>query len=141
MVALSPVLGDGDVRLMLNWNEKPNDMDLHILQVDKETGLKSCHTFWKYKTKCSGTGVMLDIDNKKGGLNGLETITLDNVEKNFQYTYMVWVDDYGGGGSTLKKSKWILNIHLFFLLQYDEANIKTNIKQAGGQDFRGPLWG
>jgi len=104
IVGLSPTLDAGSVRLILNWNKEPKDMDLHTLQVDKTTGKKSCHTFWKYKNRCEASGVLLDIDNRNGGLEGLETITMSDVQDNFQNTYLIWVDDYGGGGSTLEES-------------------------------------
>jgi len=92
------------VRLILGWNESPKDMDLHTLQVTKPSGTRSCHTFWRNRNTCASTGVHLDVDNRDGGYNGVETITLSDVADNFQNTYMVWVDDYGGGGSSLEKS-------------------------------------
>merc|ERR1719412_1462352 len=79
MVALSPTLDEGSVRLILGWNESPKDMDLHTLQVTKPSGTRSCHTFWRNRNTCASTGVNLDVDNKAGGYNGVETITLSDV--------------------------------------------------------------
>merc|ERR1719290_753907 len=69
MVALSPNLEEGSVRLILGWNESPKDMDLHTLQVTKPSGSRSCHTFWRNRNTCASTGVNLDVDNKAGGYN------------------------------------------------------------------------
>jgi len=101
---LSKHLSKGELRVYMNWNEEPEDMDLNTLQVSTKNPSKTCRTFWHKKTACSKTGVSLDIDNTKGGLNGLETITLDHISKNFAYTYKIWVDDYGNKGKTLETS-------------------------------------
>ena len=103
MVALSPNLERGSVRMILAWNESPEDMDLHTYQVDTQTS-RSCHTFWRNRNTCASTGVKLDLDNKKGGNNGVETITLSDVAANNANTYMVWVEDSGRGDATLGES-------------------------------------
>merc|ERR1719402_164082 len=64
LISLSPVMPRGNLRIIMNWNEKPEDLDLTSIQIDTNTQ-ETCKTNYQDKTGC--TGVKLDLDNTKGG--------------------------------------------------------------------------
>merc|ERR1719187_629106 len=91
LISLSPVMPRGNLRIIMNWNEKPEDLDLTSIQIDTNTQ-ETCKTNYADKTGC--TGVKLDWDNRKGGDQGPETITYEGLGSYRQYIYMIYVDDY-----------------------------------------------
>merc|ERR1712142_1052624 len=72
----------------MTWDAEPRDIDLHVFAYRKDGG-EECGVL--FGTNC--TGVFLDVDNEKGGLNGAETVTLFNNTVNSQYIYMIAVTD------------------------------------------------
>ena len=45
-MSISSGLSAGSLRLILNWNASPKDMDLHVLQVNSNNGLDTCVVYW-----------------------------------------------------------------------------------------------
>ena len=62
LISISPVMERGDLRIIMNWNKDPRDLDLHSVQIDTETRA-TCRTFFRRKDSC--TGVFLDLDYTK----------------------------------------------------------------------------
>jgi uncharacterized protein YfaP (DUF2135 family) len=103
-VTASEVLPADSVRMILNWHENPLDLDLHVVQVNKNDKTDTCRTSPSSRTGCSG--VEMDQDNSRGGLNGAETITFSNISTaNSHYTYLVFVDDLSTEGRSLQESE------------------------------------
>lgn len=80
---LSPTLTGNSMRFILQWNESPADLDLH---------LKGNEFHVSYRHKKAANNATLDQDEQDG--YGPETITLNNVEENDQY--IVSVVNYSG---------------------------------------------
>ncbi|MBN2356155.1 VWA domain-containing protein, partial [candidate division KSB1 bacterium] len=86
--SLSPVIGPGEYRLVLNWGSAPKDLDLHLLTPAIEG--RTYEIYWDNK----GNGesipfVALDIDRQEGF--GPETIT---IKKMYSGTYRCFVENY-----------------------------------------------
>jgi len=82
-IPLNPKSKDG--RIILTWDKRvPQDIDLYLIEFAQKQ--IDCKTNYEQMTPdCSNN--TLDIDNKKGGPNGPETITVKDLDK--AKTYMV----------------------------------------------------
>jgi len=85
------VMQPGNLRIIMNWNEEPSDLDIYSIQIDTYTK-DTCTTNYNKKEDCPG--VKLDLDNRDGGDKGPETITYEKMGSNPQYIYMIYVEDY-----------------------------------------------
>ena len=100
--SISPKLDPGKMRIVLDWSEKPADLDAHL--VKKENGKIKYHISYRdmrsYEDK-----VVLDRDDRDGA--GPETITILEVSDKGTYEYMV--HDYTNRNNktsiALKKSR------------------------------------
>merc|ERR1719369_1189268 len=92
LVSLSPHLQPGDLRVMMNWDERPSDLDIYSFQTNVEDRSQTCTTMYNKKVGCQG--VTLDKDNDRGGTSGAETLTFDNITHNNNFVYMVYVKDF-----------------------------------------------
>lgn len=81
-MVLSPALAEGKVRFVLQWDEEPEDLDLHLTGPDFHISYRNMRNV-PNKAK-------LDQDEMQG--YGPETITLDKVRPGSRYT--LWVDNY-----------------------------------------------
>ena len=100
LIAVSPSIPAGKTRIIMTWIDKPSDIDLHVMAIKKSDN-SLCGTYFGNKNGCSQ--VSLDLDNTKGGMNGAETITLQDKAVNSQYTYLIAINDYRlhpGGDAT-----------------------------------------
>ena len=105
LIVLSPDLHPEQTRIMMTWNDKPNDMDLHVMAV-KKSDKSTCRTYYSRKNSCHK--ISLDVDNTQGGQNGAETITLEDNAINQQYVYIIGVEDYrfdNNGGKDFANSR------------------------------------
>ena len=92
LISMSPTLDAGQTRIMLTWEkENPSDLDIHIVSV-KKSDHSTCRTYYGNKSGC--TKISLDLDNTSGGLNGAETMTLQDNALNKDYVYVIAVEDY-----------------------------------------------
>merc|ERR1711962_554235 len=106
-ISLTPVLEPHtDMRLVMNWGRKPNDLDLHVLQINRNNGA-TCETYYRNKNGCSG--LWLDVDNTSGGHNGAETITWGGSSNN---VYLMYVYDYSNTGTRLVQSSARIALYL-----------------------------
>jgi len=93
LVPLSPTLEEGQLRMVLGWGEKPKDLDIYVYRRNVAEWGTSCYTNYAQKRGCSEAH--LDLDNTRGGNNGLETITLDDMPEHIGNVYMIFVQHYG----------------------------------------------
>jgi len=87
----SPELREGEHRVVLSWDTS-TDLDIYVLQMDKDSGDIVCKTYWSDSSSCPG--VNLDIDVYE---YGPETITWTDAD-NDAHSYMIYVHDYNQGG-------------------------------------------
>jgi hypothetical protein len=76
----------GQIRFVLSWPNGPKDLDIYTLF--KVSKLSKCEIYFGRK---SCVGAALDIDNRKGGKLGVETVTISTLGK---YNYMVLINKY-----------------------------------------------
>jgi len=108
LVALSPVLGPGETRIIMTWDDKPKDVDMHVMAIHKGSS-ELCRTWYDGQKDCSA--ISQDLDNTEGGLNGAETVTLLDNTVNAQYRYLIAVEDYkfeNGGEPFIKSGTGIM---------------------------------
>jgi hypothetical protein len=92
-LTLSALKPEGNIKILLNWEEDLN-LDLHTVQIDKESTSTHCETFYGQQASC--TGSLFGSDIKVGGMPAQdegEAILLENVANNPTLTYMVFVHD------------------------------------------------
>jgi len=91
--ALSPILGDGEFRIVLTWGKNPKDLDAHFwLPYPKYP-----HLYLDAPGSCTGfPNVCLDRDDKDG--YGPETISIKSLKASGTYTFAVLNYNYGYPG-------------------------------------------
>lgn len=82
---LSPKLAEGEMRIVLTWNDYPNDLDSHLF-----TPYCTAEEHICYYHREDEKGNSLDVDITSG--YGPETVTVANLERNGLYKY--YVADY-----------------------------------------------
>ena len=88
-IALSPVLPDGEWRIVLTWGASPTDLDSHLL-VPTNSG--TAHVYWANTgTTASAPFAALDVDDVSSF--GPETIT---VLQEYTGTYHYYVHNWSG---------------------------------------------
>jgi len=88
--SVSPVMRGDYMRIVLDWGQRPADLDLHL---EKEGGYHI--SYWNTHNAADGS-VTLDRDDRNGF--GPETITI--METDLRSVYRVYVQDYTNGGSS-----------------------------------------
>ncbi|WP_420031205.1 tandem-95 repeat protein [Vibrio toranzoniae] len=80
VTAISEVLEETDMRIVVTWGESPQDMDNHLWLYDTETGSELDHIYYRDMSHDLGEGnvVQQDVDDTNG--NGPETITIPNYQ-------------------------------------------------------------
>jgi len=82
--SISPGLSGKDYRIVLEWAEKPADLDLHFV---KTGGSGSYHISYQNMKKTEDENAILDRDDTTG--YGPETITIGKIDPNAVYTCYV----------------------------------------------------
>ncbi len=83
-VSISPMMDIKFVRIVVDWDKEPRDLDAHFVK----TGANGYHiSFRNMRVLADGSG-MLDIDAMQG--YGPETITVNSVATQSSYEYSVW---------------------------------------------------
>lgn len=81
---VSPIIDMGSIRIVLEWDSRPSDLDLHL----QKTG--GYHISFHDKVASNDGMARLDLDAMQG--YGPETITIKNVDDNAEY--LCYVHDY-----------------------------------------------
>jgi len=85
-LSISPLLEEGNLRIVLSWGASPQDLDSHLVKsVNNE---QEYHIFYGHSQGTNGDN--LDYDDVNG--YGPETITVTNVNRSAVYKY--YVHDY-----------------------------------------------
>ncbi len=93
VTAISEVLDDADMRVVVTWGDDPRDLDNHLWLYDQDSGQELDHIYYRDMSYNQGGGdrVTQDVDDVNG--NGPETITIPNYEDmNMHYS----VHNYSG---------------------------------------------
>jgi hypothetical protein len=86
-ISISPVMRGDYLRIVLDWTDKPADLDLHL---EKGTGSDGYHiSYWNMRSVDDGSA-LLDRDDRDGF--GPETITV--METDLSRVYEVYIVDY-----------------------------------------------
>lgn len=122
---VSPNIEMGSIRIVLDWDRKPKDLDAHFVKADYY------HISYHNK-KVSGDGVArLDRDDQDGF--GPETITVKDIDENADYAYFVkdYTNKNDRSSTALSKSKAMVKV-------YSEGEL-INIWQMGDKE-KGNAW-
>jgi hypothetical protein len=94
--SVSPLLGEGDWRIVLNWGRSPADLDAHLTGPKGNNGSDRFHVYYDNRSYYNPNGFFnrvlrahLDRDDTNG--YGPETVTITN---QFQGVYRYSVHDY-----------------------------------------------
>lgn len=89
---LSPLLAQGQARIVLTWSVDPRDLDSHLSKV-RSTGTTEYHIY--YVSRFGTNGDNLDVDDQYS--YGPETVTIQSIDPTARYSY--WVHLYAGFGT------------------------------------------
>ena len=92
--SVSPIVTDGDMRIVLTWGANPSDLDSHLVRKTNE--VLDYHVYFEYPY-----GIDANLDHDDVTSYGPETTTINNPKADSVYTY--FVHHYAGYGS-LKNS-------------------------------------
>lgn len=103
--SVSQIMELGHVRIVLDWGNSPNDLDLHL----EKTG--SYHISYQHMRVSNDRTAKLDRDDLDG--NGPETITVTDIDDNA--SYKCYVHDYSNRNNPdsrkLSKSKARISVY------------------------------
>ncbi len=92
--SVSPKLPFGSIRIVLDWDKRPADLDAHLVKQN------DYHISFRNKIISADGIAKLDRDDMDG--YGPETITVDKVSENSEYYY--FVHDYSNQSASSSKS-------------------------------------
>lgn len=103
--SVSKLMDLGQIRIVLDWGNNPNDLDLHLEKVGQY------HISYHHKIVADDGSARLDRDDIDG--NGPETITITDVDDNA--TYNCYVHDFSNRNNPdskkLSKSKARISVY------------------------------
>ena len=94
-ISISPVLGEGDYRVVLTWGANPSDLDSHLFGTNADGS--SYHVYYSNKNGYNATServANLDVDDTTSYGPETTTFTTDTTG-----TYEFYVDWYSGSGT------------------------------------------
>jgi len=91
--SISPGIPDKDYRIVLDWGERPADLDLHFV---KTSGSGRYHISYLDMQRADDGNAVLDRDDRAG--YGPETITIGRIDN--RATYTCYVHDYTNRSNT-----------------------------------------
>jgi len=102
-VAMLPINQGNELQILLNWGTDAEDLDLHVIQVDKNDNRVACETFYNNMNGCKDSSLNQNI--KDGSIDGSETVTIKHVTSNAMMSYMVFAHDNSLSDSSLSSSQ------------------------------------
>jgi len=93
---ISPIIPDGQTRIVLTWGESPRDLDSHLTGPTSSGG--RFHIYYSNKTYVENGVEMANLDYDYTSSYGPETVTVINQQQEGVYRYSV--HDYTNRGST-----------------------------------------
>jgi len=102
-ISMLPTNIENAIQILLNWGDSTEDLDLHVIQVDKNDNRVTCETYYNNMDGCKDT--FLNHNIRQGGVNGSETVTIRQITSNQMFSYMVFADDNTVSESSLGTSR------------------------------------
>lgn len=121
--SVSPILPIGALRIVLDWDKRPGDLDAHFVKSG------DYHISYRNKTVSSDGVARLDRDDMNG--YGPETITANNISTSSEYIYYVhdYTNQTSSGSRALSNSKACVKVYgngqLLFVFNVPEDNRGT----------------
>jgi hypothetical protein len=91
---ISPILAEGETRIVLEWDEFPEDLDSHLTGPDGAGG--TFHCFFGDRDIVIGNVTIVELDTDETTSFGPETIT---IKQQFGGTYKYHIHHFSGSGS------------------------------------------
>ena len=116
--------------ISFTWGSSPDDMDLWVVSVKNSNESVMCITNYASVSTPTCQEITMNIDQKTGGLNGPENVTLTNPSVNKDYTYLIGVEDYKWTVSTkdeIINSGAKITIQNDALTQTEEATLSSSV--------------
>lgn len=92
-ISLSTILSDSNIRIVLTWDENPNDLDSHL--IGTLTNGSSYHVYFNHKTQTENGRMVAALDVDDTTSYGPETITVYSQDSTMYY----YVKKYAGSGT------------------------------------------
>ena len=132
--SISPSIPLEHMRVVLDWSEKPRDLDAHLVKKG------SYHISYRHKKKAADGVAILDRDDTNGF--GPETITVTSLDYNGEYEY--YVEDFSNrnkkSSDKLSKSRGEVKVygkgkllHYFRVPQNKKGDTWTIFKIKNGE--------
>lgn len=102
-VTISPVLADGEIRIVLEWGDHPRDLDSHLIDDAGTDQVYYIRRTWRVSGE---TIAELDVDDTNG--YGPETITVYDPSINFTYC----VNDFTRTGDMFSRTDITVKVYL-----------------------------
>ncbi len=134
--SVSPILPIGVIRIVLDWDKRPGDLDAHFVKSG------DYHISYRNKTVSSDGVARLDRDDMNG--YGPETITVNNISTNSEYIFYVhdYTNQTASGSRALSNSKACVKVfgngQLLFVFNVPEESRGTKwevFRISNGQIF------
>jgi hypothetical protein len=61
LISMLPTNKDNQLQILLNWGDRTEDLDLHVIQVDKNNNRMTCETFFNNMDGCKDTSLNHNI--------------------------------------------------------------------------------
>ena len=102
--SVSPKMRVGNIRIVLDWSNKPEDLDAHFVKAN------DYHISYRNKHEAADNAAKLDRDDTDGF--GPETITVNKVDQNAHYYFYVhdYTNDGEDGNTYLAESRATIKI-------------------------------
>jgi hypothetical protein len=94
-ISVSPVMRGDYLRIVLDWTDKPADLDIHLEKGPGSGGTPGYHISYRNMHDTADGLVLLDRDDRDGF--GPETITV--METDLSAVYRLYIHDYTNGGN------------------------------------------
>lgn len=124
--SISPVLPEGQYRIVLTWGKDPRDLDSHITGVT--TNGSSFHVYYNNKNAWDGDVHVANLDVDDTSSYGPETITLIPTTAN---TYRYYVYRYAGSGAISTSDAHI---------EVYKGNVRVGVYDAPTNQGTGDYW-
>ena len=124
--SISPILNEGEVRIILNWGETPSDLDSHL--TGPLEGTDRFHVYFDNKAP-AGSNANLDVDDTNSF--GPETITITESREG---VYRYSVHNYSDKGATTSSTLAASGCHVRVI------NDEQEIEEFYVPNEAGTLW-
>lgn len=102
---VSPVISMGAIRIVLDWDKKPDDLDAHFVKEG------DYHISYREKLSSADGKAVLDRDDRDGF--GPETITIKDIDEKAEYTFFVkdYTNQNSKNSKALSKSNAMVKVY------------------------------